>query len=574
MLVFLVFSLIVISVTHSLVLPFSAGSPTSVHSFCIQSCPLSEHAELYRAIVCGSSLPHSSIRSNFVQTGLIHLLVVSGQHYCFLESLVESVTRRWPAFAKWSVGLLVLGTFTLASGASPPAVRAAAAWSARRVSDQFKLSWSRPQTVACSVALTLAFCNDMTDLLSLALSGTAAATLAFPWVVRTPAKRMRRTFTKLLARLREGFLLQARLYLMLIPALCAIAIPHPLSILWNMLAGPLIGQLLFPMSLVGFFVPILVKWVDLAWHYALGFVAALSSITPRSPSPIAMPTFFGIGYALLLIGSTIALERRRRSSLLAFTLLVTGAAAAQSEPRELVVWNVGQGSWATVIEGDRCTHFDMGGEFAPWGKIRASCEGRKNSVLFSHWDWDHVSFTPKAARTLDNMCLAARPGGTATRIREKIISSIAECAVALPIVENTPVQTARAASSNASSRVFTFGGAIFPGDATKTEESRFRKLRAARILILPHHGSRTSTSDSLLTKTKPRMAIASSRKEKYGHPHPTVIARLKERGVSLLRTEEWGSIRIQMKKPERFELRPFVKRRDEKIRGCTVDTPC
>jgi competence protein ComEC len=66
--------------------------------------------------------------------------------------------------------------------------------------------------------------------------------------------------------------------------------------------------------------------------------------------------------------------------------------------------------------------------------------------------------------------------------------------------------------------------------------------KPAAVLKIPHHGSRTSTSEALLEHTRPTIALVSAGyRNLYGHPHPEVLQRLKRRGTVLLRTDEGGA---------------------------------
>jgi len=216
---------------------------------------------------------------------------------------------------------------------------------------------------------------------------------------------------------------------------------------------------------------------------------------------------------------------------------------------ELIVWNVGQGLWATIATRNRCEHFDAGGEIAPWQMIEERCASAENIAYFSHWDWDHVSWAAKMRRRLKSLCIGAMPGGTRHERRSKLFEKISLCERRQHVKELTDSQGFRQ-SSNDSSRVFVAEKSVLlPGDATKTIERRLntRALRSIRFLIAGHHGSKTSTSNDLLRRLPHlKIAIASARKEKYGHPHPSVVTRLKERGISLLKTEDWGSIHIEL----------------------------
>lgn len=58
------------------------------------------------------------------------------------------------------------------------------------------------------------------------------------------------------------------------------------------------------------------------------------------------------------------------------------------------------------------------------------------------------------------------------------------------------------------------------------------------VLRVSHHGSRTSTNQTLLDETRPEVAIISVGDENdFSHPHPSVIERLVESGVEIYQTE-------------------------------------
>lgn len=69
---------------------------------------------------------------------------------------------------------------------------------------------------------------------------------------------------------------------------------------------------------------------------------------------------------------------------------------------------------------------------------------------------------------------------------------------------------------------------------------------SAHFLQAPHHGSKTSSSDTLLNAVNPTYAIVSCGvRNRYGHPHPTVLERYRARGIKVLRTDKQGAVTIR-----------------------------
>ena len=218
---------------------------------------------------------------------------------------------------------------------------------------------------------------------------------------------------------------------------------------------------------------------------------------------------------------------------------------------QLIVWNVGQGQFVTAVTQDFCFHFDMGGEKFYWSKIRELCSQKQNLAYFSHWDWDHISFTKQAAKHFPNFCVAAIPGGQPKNsARLKIFEPLKRCSDSSHSVRELKFQVGHSASSNENSRVFVFGDFILiPGDSGGREEKSWsRHLKSKiKLLLLGHHGSRTSTSRALASRLPHlEMAIATARRARYGHPHREVTRRVQNLGASVLKTEDWGNIRIEL----------------------------
>ena len=86
----------------------------------------------------------------------------------------------------------------------------------------------------------------------------------------------------------------------------------------------------------------------------------------------------------------------------------------------------------------------------------------------------------------------------------------------------------------------------------------WREQLQADVLVVAHHGSNTSTSRSFLKWVKPGAGIISSGlANRFGHPHPAVLQRLRERGVEVFNTALSGTVRVfpEGQTPEIIALR-------------------
>ena len=67
------------------------------------------------------------------------------------------------------------------------------------------------------------------------------------------------------------------------------------------------------------------------------------------------------------------------------------------------------------------------------------------------------------------------------------------------------------------------------------------------ILISPHHGSKTSSSEQFLTVVKPKwVVISSGYKNRFNHPAKAVVTRYQEHKIKTLNTNCTGQIDIQI----------------------------
>ncbi len=93
--------------------------------------------------------------------------------------------------------------------------------------------------------------------------------------------------------------------------------------------------------------------------------------------------------------------------------------------------------------------------------------------------------------------------------------------------------------------------ALLTGDIeTRSEKQlliRYGSDLKADVMLVPHHGSKTSSSLEFLQAVQPKYAlIPVGYKNQYGHPKDAVLQRYRELGLTVLRTEYDGAITFRL----------------------------
>ncbi|MFQ6606438.1 MAG: DNA internalization-related competence protein ComEC/Rec2 [Fidelibacterota bacterium] len=87
---------------------------------------------------------------------------------------------------------------------------------------------------------------------------------------------------------------------------------------------------------------------------------------------------------------------------------------------------------------------------------------------------------------------------------------------------------------------------LFTGDLEYEGEALllpYESILDSEVLKVAHHGSITGTTDWLLTAVHPRLAVIPvGRKNKFDHPSPFVLERLRSRGITIHRTDQEGAL--------------------------------
>ena len=94
------------------------------------------------------------------------------------------------------------------------------------------------------------------------------------------------------------------------------------------------------------------------------------------------------------------------------------------------------------------------------------------------------------------------------------------------------------------------GSALLAADIERRAEGELLARAPGRlkadVLLVPHHGSRTSSSPAFVDAVSPSLAIVSAGwRNRFRQPSPEVEARYRERGAAILRTDLHGAVRVR-----------------------------
>lgn len=194
-------------------------------------------------------------------------------------------------------------------------------------------------------------------------------------------------------------------------------------------------------------------------------------------------------------------------------------------------------------------------------------------LILTHPDADHVTSLPDVLKRYDverilltgvkhdstiyaNFLRAAEAEGAQLLFADPSVDIDMGDGLVLDIVWPGPglLGTKPKASNETSVVVRAFAGdtsLLLTGDIEDGAESGILASGAdidSDILKVAHHGSRTSSATGFLLATSPRLAVISvGRQNKFGHPHPWVIKRLKHLGIPYRTTAEEGTITIPLR---------------------------
>ncbi|MDL0429830.1 DNA internalization-related competence protein ComEC/Rec2 [Marinobacter sp. TBZ242] len=237
---------------------------------------------------------------------------------------------------------------------------------------------------------------------------------------------------------------------------------------------------------------------------------------------------------------------------------------------ELWVWDVGQGLSVMVRNQDQVLVYDTGpaleGVYSAVDSVllpnlRDLGVRHINTLVISHGDGDHAGGLSLLFDSLDvGQVVAGEPGRVADLLPAGSATKVKPCtrheAHDMGSLQLSFWRSPGKVEGNDASCVLTvrsgFTGVevVLPGDITRRAESLFIADRGQapahyRVILAPHHGSKTSSSEQWVGQMAPDLVVFSAGyRHRFGHPHPDVVGRYLSAGSQVLNTATSGALKM------------------------------
>lgn len=300
---------------------------------------------------------------------------------------------------------------------------------------------------------------------------------------------------------------------------------YPVAVAANLFLLPIVSSTLVPLVLIGM----------------LWFLLAGSPLNPAwlLAAEVASGTLSATHYVAERIPSSWVVQWRRLWR-------------RPVEGLELVVLDVGQGL-AVVIHTPTATLVYDTGDATPSGFTQFDkvllpylrWRGIEQPALWviSHGDRDHAGGLPVLKERFPGAQLMGF-GGKPCRAGQWLF---ARDDVTLRVLNGPGDSNDGSCVLKLAYRGFT---ALLAGDVSAVRERQliryWRDELRADVLVVGHHGSKTSTGLGFLKWVKPSVALISAGpNNRFGHPHSSVTARLEDRRIDIHRTDKSAAISVQ-----------------------------
>jgi competence protein ComEC len=527
------------------------------------------------------------------RTGTIHLMAISGLHVGLVYGLFFWLGRMaWQSSARLCVlrpaqdagvilGLIAALIYAALAGFSIPTLRALIMLSVvvfavltRRLAAPFDVLQS---------ALLLVLVLDPLAVLS---AGFWLSFLAVGLILLTLAKDQQATAIRA-SRVYRLVRIQWVLMIGMLPLSSLMF--NQISLLapvMNLVAVPLVGLLVVPLSLIGAALAFLqtqvaglflhaanslMEWLWWLLEMASGHEYAVMHLPHL---PVWMLLLVSLGIVVLLFQPTVS-QRIAGIMMIAPMFAVTPVSLKAGE-FQVDFLDVGQGLSVVVRTATRTLLYDAGfsnddsfdvGQSVIIPYLRHQGVKQLDHVVLSHDDRDHVGGYQSISDDFSIERLTVMPGSrylgdssgaSACRSGDFWRWDGVEFRFLHP---DTPVSM-KENDRSCVLRISGPGGSVLlAGDIEETAErilvSRFSEYLRADILLAPHHGSATSSSAAFIDRVRPREVVYSAGyRNRFGFPRAEVVQRYRAHGAQQLNTAHTGMLRYQ------FRLQPAAYHRE------------
>jgi competence protein ComEC len=510
----------------------------------------------------------------FSRTGVTHLMSISGLHVTLVSGLVAwFVSAGWrrvpwlalrlPARKAAAIAAIVgaLG-YTLIAGFAVPAQRtfymvtvvALALWAGRIASPV--------RTLALALAVVLAADPWAPLAPGFWLSFGAVALIFYVAAGWTGPDR----------RVLQWVRVQWAITLGLAPAALLlfgqVSVAGPIA---NALAIPVVSVIVTPLALLAAVIPADFLVALAAWlvEWLLQFLeacAALPGAVWQQHVPPAWTVVVALGGVAWMLAPRGLPGRACGVALLAPAFCLRPPAPAPGEAW-ITTFDVGQGLAVMVRTANRTLLYDAGPTYGPdadsGGRIvvpelRASGIEGVDLMVLTHEDMDHVGGALTVLESVEVAGLASSlpPGHPLNSLvpasRRCVAGSLWEWdGVRFEFLHPRAAEvSARRNNQSCVLRIAAGGSSmLLTGDIERSAELQLseRNLKSDVILV-PHHGSRTSSSRELIEAVSPRWAVVpAGYRNRFGHPNGEVLERYRGAGIGVLRTDRDGAVHVHLK---------------------------
>jgi competence protein ComEC len=513
----------------------------------------------------------------FNRTGVTHLMSISGLHVTLVSGLAA-----WLAGALWRRAPPLALALPARKAAAAAAMLAALGYT---LLAGFAVPAQRTFYMVTVVALALWSGRMASPGRTLALA-LAAVVAADPWAVLAPGFWLSFGAVALIfyvatgwsateGRLKQYGRMQWAITAGLAPAALLlfgqISVAGPLA---NAVAIPLVSVVVTPLALLAAVIPAEFLLAIAAWlvEWLLQFLEWCAAL-PGALWHQHVPPVWSVLAALAGVAWLLA-PRGLPWRASGFALMAPAFCLAPPAPEAGEAWittlDVGQGLAVLVRTSSRALLYDagpaFGGESDSGARIvvpmlRGAGLARLDMVVLTHEDIDHIGGALTVLEALEVDALASSL--PARHALNGLVPAARRCAagmrwewdgVRFEFLHPQPgAEPVRRNNQSCVLRVESAGGAmLLTGDIERAAELQIACPRAD-VLLVPHHGSRTSSSPEFLAAVAPRWAIVpAGYRNRFGHPSGEVLERYRAAGVAVLRTDLDGAVHVVLneKAPE------------------------